>query len=436
MKFLAGIAILIFFAAGLFVLLPGKTILIQAPAIADGEEANLPPAQNPIASIPTSSATPSVVPSGVIKTSSGDIINQIPMANPPAVVKGIYLTAWSAGSVSRLNSLIALIKRTELNAVVIDVKDYSGYLSYVVSSTLTRDSGAFREIRIPHPNAVIKRLHDERIYVIARITAFQDPILAKAHPEWALKDKKTGEIWKDKSGLEWMDPAAEPVWKYISSIAKDGIDRGFDEINFDYVRFASDGDLSNIEFPFWDGKTPRRKIIENFFNFLRSDLGDAKLSADLFGLTAVNLDDMGIGQILEDAYENFDYVSPMIYPSHFAAGFLGYQNPAKNPYEIIKYSMDHAIERLTMLTTTTIETIGTSTVKKTITRGRTPGEQFRAKLRPWLQDFDLGAKYDSVMVKNQINAVYDSGGSSTEKFAGWLLWNPANVYTEAALEKE
>jgi len=432
--------LLTLFSAGFFLLLPGRTMLIQNPAGVASNEPNVPAAQNPIVPIPVSSTPPSV-PSPVIlpgtaKVSSGDIANQLPLANPPAVAKGIYLTGWSAGSASRLNSLIALIKRTELNAVVIDIKDYSGYLSYIVSSTIARDSGAFREIRILHPNSVIKRLHDEGIYVIGRITAFQDPILAKAHPEWALKNKTTGEVWKDKSGLEWMDPAAEPVWEYLTSIAKDGIDRGFDEINFDYIRFASDGDLLNIGFPFWDGKTQRHKIIGSFFDFLRSNLGEAKLSVDLFGLSTVNHDDLGIGQVIEDAYENFDYVSPMIYPSHFATGFLGYKSPAKNPYEIIKYSMDRALERLTRLTTTTIEMNGTSTIKKTITRERAPDEQFRAKLRPWLQDFDLGAIYNAAMVKSQISAVYDSNGSSTEKFGGWLLWNPANVYTEAALQKE
>ncbi len=435
MKLTSSALLVLCASAGFFLFLPKKTIFVQAPANAASEQANMRATQSSTAAVPISSPLPVVVPPESVPI-SGDIVNQLPLANPPTVMKGVYLTGWSAGSVTRLNSLIALIKRTELNTVVIDIKDYSGYLSYVVSSTLARDSGALRELRILHPNAVIKRLHDEGIYVIGRVTAFQDPILAKAHPEWALKNKATGEVWKDKSGLAWMDPAAEPVWEYLASIAKDGIDRGFDEINFDYVRFASDGDLSNIGFPFWDGKTPRHKIIGNFFKFIRIDLGEAKLSADLFGLTTVNPDDLGIGQVIEDAYANFDYVSPMIYPSHFASGFLGYQNPAKNPYEVIKYSVDHALHRLDTLTTTTIETNGTSTIKKVITRERAPGEEFRAKLRPWLQDFDLGAVYDAPMVKSQINALYDSTGSSTESFAGWLLWNPANIYTEAALEKE
>lgn len=435
MKLFTGAFIFLFFIAGFFFLLPGKTMVIQAPANAV-VEINTEATEKPNVYISTSSAPSLITPSGTVKISLGDISNQLPLVNPPSVIKGIYLTAWSAGSQSRLTSLISLIKRTELNAVVIDIKDYSGYISYVLDLPIAKDAGALSEIRILHPNAVLKRLHDEGIYVIGRITVFQDPILAKAHPEWALKDKKTGEVWKDRSGLAWLDPAARPAWEYIAAISRDASLRGFDEINFDYVRFASDGDLSNIEFPFWDMKTSRHKIIKSFFEFLRNTLSETRLSADLFGLTTVNPDDLGIGQVIEDAYESFDYVSPMIYPSHFATGFLGYKNPAKNPYEVIDYSMTHALDRLLTLTTTTITMNGTSTVKKTIKRERAPGEEFRAKLRPWLQDFDLGATYDAAMVKSQITAVNNAFGSSTQESAGWLLWNPANIYTEGALEKE
>ncbi len=435
MKFVFGVIIFIALGAGFFFVLPEKTIIIEAPVKAGGE-ANIQASENPRISISTSSTSSPPVPSKIMRASSGDIPNQLPLANPPSVVKGIYITAWSAGSASRLTSLISLIKRTEINAVVIDIKDYSGYISYALDLPFAKDAGALKEIRMLRPNAVIKRLHDEGIYVIGRITAFQDPILAKAHPEWALKNKTTGEVWKDRSGLAWIDPAAKPSWEYIAAIAKDATARGFDEINFDYIRFPSDGALSSIEYPFWDMKTARHKIIREFFTYLRGNLGDAKLSADIFGLTTINTDDLGIGQVIEDAYENFDYVSPMIYPSHYATGFLGFQNPAKNPYEVIKYSMDRALDRLLTLTTTTIETIGTSTVKKTIKRERASSEEFRAKLRPWLQDFNLGAIYDAPMVKSQINAVYAALGSSTDKFAGWLLWNAANIYTEAALEKE
>ena len=304
---------------------------------------------------------------------------------------------------------------------------------------------------IPKINALIKKLHDEGIYVIARITVFQDPVLAKARPDLAIHSKAKCQVsgvkcqvspstlWLDNKKLAWIDPAAEEAWNYNITIAKDAASRGFDEINFDYIRFASDGDLKDMIFPStqidtdktqintdnnYNSVALRRKVIKSFFKYLREQLPNIKISADLFGLVTVNKDDMGIGQIIEDAYEYFDYVSPMVYPSHYAKGFIGYQNPAKYPYEVIKYSMDSALSRLTThnlrLTTATSTTISTTTSSL-------------VKLRPWLQDFNLGAKYDAKMVKEQIQAVYDAASSTPELANGWMLWNPANNYTRDAL---
>ena len=384
-----------------------------------------------------------------------DLPNQPPLPNPPEVARGIYVTGWSAGYAPRINSLIALAKRAEFNAMVIDIKDFSGHVSYKTGLAEVAAGGAESELRILQPNALIKKLHDAGIYVIGRITVFQDPILAKTHPEWALKNSTTGKTWTDRKGLAWMDPAAKPVWEYNLSIAKDALARGFDEIQFDYIRFASDGDLGSIGYPFWDQKTARHKVIAQFFKFLRDGLSGAKISVDLFGLSAVNADDLGIGQVIEDAYTNFDYVSPMVYPSHFAAGFLGFQNPAKYPYEVVKYSMDHALARLVAERKAPAspelqrgEQSATSTVSST-----TIGDSrfaIGSKLRPWLQDFNLGAVYDAAMVNKQIQATYDallnpknsssseSSSSSTtyhlqptnDYFGGWLLWDPANIYAQ------
>jgi len=372
-----------------------------------------------------------------------DLSNQPHLINPPSVVKAVYVTAWSAGSKAKINYIVGLIKRTELNAVVIDIKDYSGHISYKTSITEVNDAGASGELRIPAPNALIKQLHDDGIYVIGRITVFQDPILAKAHPEWALKNRITGKTWVDRKGLAWMDPAAKPVWDYNLSIAKDALARGFDEVNFDYIRFASDGDLSQISYPYWDGKTPYHKVIAGFFKYLRENLPDYKISIDLFGLSTINTDDLGIGQVIEDAYKYFDFVCPMVYPSHYAAGFIGYQNPAEHPYEVIKYSLEHALNRVIALSK--IETATTAATSS----GPTPSVLGTAdqvlpssptvpvsKIRPWLQDFDLGAIYDASMVRKEIQAVGDVLGSATssDEFVGWLLWDPANTYTEGALQ--
>ncbi len=349
---------------------------------------------------------------------NADIEPQKPLENPPKEIKAIYSTGWSAGSQSKVDYFINLIKTTGLNAIIIDIKDYSGNVAYKIENADVEKYGA-KEIRIPQINKLIKRFHDEGIYVIARITIFQDPILAKARPDLAIHSRSkltpntqnlTPEtLWLDHKKLAWMDPASKDVWDYNIAIAKDAANRGFDELNFDYIRFASDGNLDDMVFPFWDEKTLKSRTIKIFFKYLREQLVGIKISADLFGLTTVQKDDLGIGQIIEDAYQYFDFVAPMVYPSHYATGFNGYKNPAEHPYEVVKYSIESALKR-----------IATSTITE-------------AKLRPWLQDFDLGADYDAEKVKAQIKAVYDAASSTPEFINGYMLWDPRNVYTKEAL---
>lgn len=354
---------------------------------------------------------------------NADIENQTPLANPPAVIKAVYLTSWSAGTEKRINYILNLASTTEINAVVIDIKDYSGYISYDIQIP-EAERYKSKEKRIAKINTLIKRLHDAGIYIIARVTIFQDPILAAARPDLAIHASSTGEVWRDNKKLAWMDPAGKETWDYNVAIAKDTAARGFDEINFDYIRFPSDGNLKDTDYPFWDEHTPKHDTIRAFFKYLRESLPDIKISADIFGITTIRKDDLGIGQLLEDAYEYFDYVSPMVYPSHYAPGTLGYQNPAEYPYEIIKHAMDAAQKRLTAMTATTTLPLASSSVSY-------------ARLRPWLQDFNLGAKYNEEMVRKEIQAVYDAGitdGTSPELVEGWMLWNPSNVYTHEALE--
>jgi len=367
-----------------------------------------------------------------IKNNSSDIENQKPLSNPPKVVKAIYITSWVSGIDSRMNELIKLINNTELNAVVIDIKDYSGYITYDIKNDDVEKYHA-KEIRTPKINSLIKKLHDNNIYVIARITVFQDPVLAKARSDLAVKSRSTGAIWKDSKGLSWMDPASKEVWDYNISIAKDAISRGFDEINFDYVRFPSDGNLSDLFFPVWQktqtNTEEKSDVIKKFFAYLREQLKGNKISADLFGLATVNNGDLGIGQVIENAYQYFDFVCPMVYPSHYASGFLGYKNPASYPYEVIKYSMEIALERLKNCNlfdgqhSTTTASITSTTSSSTISTFPKCSVKPLAKLRPWLQDFDLGATYTKEMVKKEIQAVYDAGISD-----GWMLWDPKNIY--------
>ncbi|MFA5386437.1 MAG: putative glycoside hydrolase [Candidatus Paceibacterota bacterium] len=395
------------------------------------------PSQN-LASINSTSTVTSTLPSTTeaeatdpIKTTNGtgDIENQKPLANPPSVIKSIYVTSWVAGGQTELNRLINLAKETEINAMVIDIKDYSGYITYDIQNSDIEKYKA-KELRTPRINTVIKKLHDEGIYAIARITIFQDPVLAKARPDLAVQSKSTGTTWKDNKGLAWMDPASKEVWDYNIMIAKDAFGRGFDEVNFDYIRFPSDGKMSDMSYPVYDGKNTKSGILRSFMKYLREQTAGNKISADLFGLTTVNSDDLGIGQVIENAYQYFDYVCPMVYPSHYASGFLGYKKPALYPYEVVKYSMEIANQRLKNCLSGNGTVSTTSATSSTSTPAYSPKCFVApiAKLRPWLQDFDLGADYTAEMVREQIQAVHDAGLSD-----GWMLWDPRNVYTKGAL---
>lgn len=351
-----------------------------------------------------------------------DLPPQKPLENPPETIKAIYATGWSAGSSKKMDYLIKLIKGTELNAIVIDIKDYSGELSYDTDIESAKKYGAVKEIKIAKPNALIKKLHDEGIYVIARQTVFQDPILAAARPDLALTSSSTGKQWKDHKGLMWIDPAAQEAWDYNIAIAKDALNRGFDEVNFDYIRFASDGDMDDIVYPFWDEKTFMRYVIRDFFKYLRKALPDSRLSADLFGYTTLLYNDLGIGQVIDDAFHYFDAIAPMVYPSHYNKWFNGYENPSLYPYEVVYASISEANSRLQKYL---LEAAIASSTEKYLVKN--------PQLRPWLQDFDLGADYDAEKVKAQIDAVYDA---ATGTPMGWMLWNPANNYTKDALSAD
>lgn len=333
------------------------------------------------------------------------------LSSPPSPIKGIYVTSWVAGTASRISEIIKLVDETELNAVVIDVKDYSGKLSFKTDIALAEEIGAHNEIRIKDIDSLINRLHSKNIYVIGRIQVFQDPTLANARSDLAIKDKLTGGVWRDNKGIAWLDPASREVWDYSLAIAREMNDRGFDEVNLDYIRFPSDGPLETMSFPFWDEITPRYDIIRSFFEYIRQETKKDKivLSADIFGMAAWRaMDfayDLNIGQRMVDALPNFDVIAPMVYPSHYGA-VTGYENPAFHPYEIVFTSLENT-QKLIATTTGAV-----------------------AEIRPWLQDFDIGKEYTAADVRAQIQATYDAG------FESWLLWNASNRYTrEALLEK-
>ena len=353
--------------------------------------------------IPQDDKSKDAVPT--IDTSTPYIDVPVTHIKTPEAVKAIYLSAWVAGNPKYRNPLIKMIDETEPNAVVIDVKDSTGRISYQTGSKEINATGS-TENRISNIRALTNTLHQKNIYVIGRVSVFQDPYMTKLKPEWAITRISDGNVWKDKKGLSFLDPSNKEVWKYIVSIAQDAYDQGFDEINFDYIRYPSDGDMKNINYRLATGMT-RADNIEKFFIYLAEEMKkdeNIPISADLFGLTTEVNNDMGIGQVWEKALPHFDFLSPMVYPSHYPPGSSGYKNPALYPYEIVSKAL-------------------ASAVKKT---NAVQGQSI-AKIRPWLQDFDLGATYTKEMVRAQMKATYDNGLDS------WMLWDPSNKYTPSAL---
>jgi hypothetical protein len=251
------------------------------------------------------------------------------------------------------------------------------------------------------------------------VTVFQDPLYTRKNPSEAIKRASDGGVWKDRKGLSFVDVGSQPFWNYIGAMAKESYALGFDEINFDYVRFPSDGNMKDIVYPLEKlGVKTKHEALNKFFTYLDVELRQKlkiPISADLFGMVTTNTDDLGIGQVLEDALSHFDYVAPMVYPSHYPVGFNNWKKPATVPYELIKFTMGRAVARADALASSTAST---TPISKAAMRG---------KLRPWLQDFDMGADYTADMVRAQMKATYDVGLDS------WMLWDPKNVYTRPAL---
>jgi hypothetical protein len=378
---------------------------------------NIPPADNPL---------PEPTP---------DILSQ-PISPAPENVKAIYLTAYSAGNQQTVSRVMELASLTEINGVIIDVKDYTGTIAIKTNNGKISSLGS-ENVKIPDFPELVRSFHRQNIYVIARLVVFKDPHLVKVKPNLAIMNSQTKTPWKDRKGLSWVDPASREVWDYNIAVAEAIIKTGVDEINFDYIRFPSDGDIRAMAYPVYNPQqTAKSEQIRRFFEYLSQRLKNkgVKLSADIFGIATVQKDDQDIGQIIEFALPYFDYICPMIYPSHFANGFLGYKNPADYPYEIVHYSMTEAQNRKLKLQAALInnnidhEKSTASTTVNIINYINIDGIEKNAalaKFRPWLQVFDIGASYTPEMVKKQIQATYDTGNTS-----GWYLWNPSNIYSK------
>jgi hypothetical protein len=344
--------------------------------------------------------------------------------------------------------LIALAKETEINSIIIDIKDYSGTISFPSKNEAWKSAWANARCGTPDMESLVKTLHENNIYAIARITVFQDPFYAPKHPTEAVLRSDGVTVWTDHKGLSFVDVASTQYWDHIIELSTEVYNLGFDELNFDYVRYPSDGNMSDTYFPrsqAGEYGMDKQANLEAFFKYLNEKLDEEErfaayrhentgrtsstpyTSADLFGMTTTNFNDLSIGQVQERAAPYFDFLAPMVYPSHYPANFLGLGDPNDYPYKIVYHAMKTGVDRMKSPTTPMPgflhERIGTSTpavYKKPTYDG--------SRLRTWIQDFDYGGDYDAADVRAQIQASYDAGVTS------WMIWAPSNNYTRGALE--
>ena len=350
----------------------------------------------------------------------------------PVTVKALYVTACYAADSTLREKLVKIADETEINALVIDIKDWSGTVVFfpeepdVAALATGAPAGAPSGCVVSDMRAFVAELHARQIYAIARLTVFQDPRYAPLHPEQAVQNAD-GSVWKDRKGIAFVDVGAKPYWNFVVGLSKSAYAIGFDEVNFDYVRYPTDGDIREAVYPHSgaaiaaDPVDGRRRSLRAFFEYLDAALPDGApvTSVDLFGMTTNAADDMGIGQYLEDAMASFDAVAPMVYPSHYPATWNGYPNPNDNPGGVVFDAMTFAVDRGNAL-------IAPTTTPEHVRARAVPSRQLRA----WIQDFDYGGDYDAADVRAQIDATARAGAPS------FMVWDPANRYTSAALLPE
>jgi len=327
----------------------------------------------------------------------------------PVVVRGLYVNRWAVLG-QRMWELIAVAKRTEINALVLDVKDDRGYVLYRSSVPLAKEIGADSTMPVSanRMRAILDTMRANGIFPIARIVVAKDPVLANAKREWSIERRSDGKPWLDKDGNPWLDPHQRAVWTYAADLAAEAVALGFSEVQFDYVRFPDEPRLvRETRFPLAKGRV-RAMVIREQLGYLKGRVTQLKvpMAIDVFGLTTTDSTDMGIGQRWEQFADQADIVLPMTYPSHYARGTYGISNPNASPYATIDHAMKDAKARNAKVT---------------------PAPE----IVPWYQDFTMGApRYGVTQVRAQIRAGYDNGVRS------WILWNPGSKYTISALRPE
>ena len=336
------------------------------------------------------------------------VIDPTPVRTPTKV-KGIYISAYVAGTSSMVDNLLEELDRTEANTLVIDLKDDFGRVACQMDSPLVQELGSVKTY-IPDIEGLMQKLDEHDIYAIARIPAFRDAWLGEARPDWCVK-LSDGSVFQDRDGNAWINPYKREAWDYLAEIAIQAGKLGFDEVQFDYVRFCTEGGMKDAVFSEEDtqGKS-RTEIILEFMEYMYDRLSAEGLfvSADVFGaIINSDVNANSVGQIYGEMAKHLDYISPMIYPSHDADGNYGIEHPDMQPYETIRAALDDS--------------------RKELYFAGLDGDHI-ATVRPWLQDFTASwlanhIPYGGPEVRAQIQAVYDSG------YDEWLLWDASCKYS-------
>lgn len=320
----------------------------------------------------------------------------------PPPVRAIYVNAWAFGT-KRFYSLVRLAETTEINAFVIDIKDDTGYLTYRSQVPTAIAIGANSKLRAPDTRARIALLKAKGIRPIARIVVAKDPLLAQKKGTWSIKTA-SGTLWSDRKRTNWVDAFNDSVWVYAAELAAEAVGMGFEEVQYDYVRFPDEGRkrMASAVFPARKaGESPRAGVTRNLVLLAgRTRALRVPFTIDVFGLTTTAEDDMGIGQYWEDLVSTADVVLPMVYPSHYGHGVYGVKRPNAAPYIMVRRALEDGIRRAKAL-----------------------APQKTAEIRPYLQAFTLGPpKYTAFHVREQVRAAAELGLTS------WVLWNPRSVY--------
>jgi hypothetical protein len=328
-----------------------------------------------------------------------------PPGESPPVVRGIYLNKWVFAR-QKFYDLIQLADTTEINAFVIDVKDATGELTYRSSVPTAISIGANRSPSVRDARERLQVLHDHGIHAIARIVVARDPLLARGRPGWAIHDARGG-LWIDGLGEPWVDAYCDSVWIYAGQLAEEAVLVGFDEIQFDYVRFPDEPPqrLARTVYPSRRNGESKRTAVRRNVAILQQYVKRAGVpfTIDVFGLTSSATGDLGIGQVWEDLAGVADVVLPMVYPSHYRRGSYGIAHPNAEPYETVRHALMDAIAR-----------------SRAMPRS--------AKIRPYLQSFSIfRVRYRAAEVRAQITAAEELG------IRDWILWNASGNYPTGAL---